>query len=310
MGTKSSKTGFPEFFVDTTSPESVQREFIDAPMKAVLQSGFGPALEVANLLRILPDAFAASQRSELDRIKQSADKNDPRIAAMEASIEQVDDLRRVVRLAEIRTRRSLIAIVTRTEIFHGFVSDSHLNPLKGLTVQVSAGKGGAAKDLSATTDADGYFSIPLGKTKSTRPTEEEAANITPEQIAELFARQEKERDDKDQLKQETGREIRVEILKKGKLLHEDPVPIVLEDGNIYREYVLRDEAPPSKPDSEKSPSSPGYKSTTSPGDSKEHATKASQASSGNEPPSSASSRSAAKKSARSAKSTTKRTSKK
>jgi hypothetical protein len=304
MGTKSSKTSFPEFFVDTKSAESVQRQFIDAPLQAALQSGIGPALEVANLLRILPDAFAASQRSELDRIKQSADKNDPRIAALEESIEQADGLRKVVRLAEIRTQRSLIAIATRSEIFHGFVSDSRMNPLEGLTVQVTAGKAGT-KNLSDTTDCDGYFSISLGKT-SPRPSEKEAANITPEQIAELFARQEKEREE-EQLNQETGEESRVEILKKGKLLHEDPAPIRLDDGGVYREYVISDKASPSKPDSEESPSSPGYKSTRSPGDSKEHAAKVSPASE-NEPSSSASRRSPAKKSA-SAKST-KRTSKK
>src|SRR5687768_3883027 len=202
-----SKSGFSKLFVDPKSAESVQGQFIDAPLQAALQSGFVPALEMAKLLRLLPDAFAASQRSELDRIKQSDEKNDPRVAALEASIEQADDLRKVVRFAEIRTQRSLIAFVNRNEIFHGFVSDSHLNPLKGLTVQVSAGKAGAAKNLSATTDTDGYFSIALGKTSSPRSTEEESANITPEQIAELLSRQEKEREDKGQLNQETGREI-------------------------------------------------------------------------------------------------------
>ena len=303
MDTKSSNTGFPEFFVDAKSAESVQRQFIDAPLQAALQSGFGTALEVAKLLRVLPDAFAASQRSELDRIKQSAEKNDPRVAALEASIEQADDLRRVVRLAEIRTQRSLIALVNEREVFHGFVSDSHMNPLKGLTVQVTAGKAGRAKSLSDITDADGYFNISLGKTSPPRSSGKEAANITPEQIAELFARQEKEREG-EHLDDETREESRVEILKKGKLLYEDPTALRLDEGSVYREYVISEKASPSKPDSEESPSSPGYKSTSLPGDSKKHPTKASQASNENEPPSSSkSNRGASKKSARSAKST-------
>ena len=110
-----------------------------------------------------------------------------------------------------------------------------MNPIKDLTVRLTGVGEGGAKELSDTTDDDGYFSIALGKGRLTYS--EKGANIIAEGIAELFAKFENEAGAKEQpsAAKETNR---VEILKQGKLVHEDPFPIELDGGSVYREYVI------------------------------------------------------------------------
>lgn len=278
MKTNSRNTEFPDFFADTKSPESVRRQFLETPLEGARQSAIGPALELAQLLTLLPDAFAASQRRELKRIQSSAKEYDPRVAALEASIEQADAMRLMARRGEVRAQRSLTAFATRDEVFHGFVSDSELNPLPGLTVQLTSGREKINKEFSATTDDDGYFSIPVGRKGSTkREGEKQAENLTPEQIAELLARRGKETSDyQQQWEGRTG--IRVEILKKDKLLHEDPVPIGLGEGSAYREYFISDKKYSSRSDFDDFVSQQGVKPKSSPVDLKDGASRASKAS--------------------------------
>src|SRR6267142_2018756 len=88
MATQSRKSGVPEFFADTQSPEDLRRKFIDAPMDAASQAALGTARELASLMSILPDAFAASQARELKRVQRSGNENDARVAALQTSIEQ------------------------------------------------------------------------------------------------------------------------------------------------------------------------------------------------------------------------------
>ena len=244
MATKSSKSGFPEFFANTTSAENVRRQFIDAPLEVAKSSAFASALDLARMLSLLPDAFVASQRRELERMKKSAPEGDSRFATLGASIEQAEVLRTTARRGAVRAQRSLVALASRNDIFHGFVSDSELNPLDGLTVRLTRGREANAKDLSATTDEDGYFSIPIDQRKTTPYV----AEITTEHIAELFAHQ-WVREAADQEK--TGYEsmaVRVEILKKDKLLQEDSIPLALDRGSVYREYVISEQGASSASD--------------------------------------------------------------
>jgi hypothetical protein len=233
MAIKSSKSGFPEFFADTNSAENARRQFIDAPLEAAKSSAYRSALDLARMLSLLPDAFAASQRRELKRMKRSVPEDDSRLATLEASIEQAEVLRTTARHGAVRAQRSLAALASRRDIFHGFVSDSELNPLEGLTVKLSRGREGNTKDPSATTDKDGYFSMPLDHRKITANEVE----ITPEHIAELFAQRVREASDGEQTASESVA-VRVEILKKAKLLQEDSIPLALDRGSVYREYVI------------------------------------------------------------------------
>jgi hypothetical protein len=242
MATQSKKTGFPEFFADTQSAENLRRQFIEAPMEAAGQPALGAGIELANLLSILPGAFVASQERELERIKKSGIDNDPRVAALETSIEQAGVLQTMAQRGQVRIQRGLVAFAGADKVFHGFVSDVELTPLKGLTVRLSSE---GRKALSATTDDDGYFSIPLGA-RSSRQQENSGENkskagkgsllqritdlMASPGIAPLASAAESV----------AGQGSQVEILKRGKLLHTDPVSLTLDQGSVYREYVIAD----------------------------------------------------------------------
>ena len=249
MATQSRKTGFPEFFADTQSVENLRRQFIDAPMEAAGQSALGSGIELANLLGILPAAFAASQERELKRIQSSGIENDPRVAALEASIEQADVLQTMAQHGRVRIERALVAFADKGKVFHCFVSDADLVPLKGLTVRVTGSKATRSNTLSTTTDDDGYFSIALSpgvnKQQDSGP---KSGKISLSQriidlmagpgIAPISSSSESAKKDGSQ----------VEILKKSKLLYSDPALLALDQASVYREYVIADTKPSSASD--------------------------------------------------------------
>jgi hypothetical protein len=249
MATQSRKSGIPEFFADTQSAESLRRKFIEAPMEAAGQSALGSAVELATLMSILPDAFVASQRRELERIKRSGNENDPRVAALQTSIEQAGVLQTMALRGQTRVQRALVAVASNDNVFHGFVSDADFAPLKGLTVRLTGTKTADAKAFSATTDADGYFSIDLGTKKSTpRDSGAKASPINMSQrIADLFAGLGQDTTAAPAGSPETS-VGQVDILKNDKLLYHDPTFIALNEGSIYREYVIVDTEFSSAPD--------------------------------------------------------------
>jgi hypothetical protein len=216
MATESRNTGLPEFFADTRSVENIQREFIEAPLERARQLALSSSLELGTLLSILPGAFVASQHRELERVKASGGKDDPRIAALRTSIEYTNILQTSIQRGQARARRVLVALADKGDIFHGFVSDAEFVPLKGLKVRlVDTSNTRGTKMLTAMTNHDGYFRIPF-ETKS----DAEAGQLV----------------------------SRVEILKKGKLVHTDPVLLAWGQGSAYREYVISTGEPPSASD--------------------------------------------------------------
>jgi hypothetical protein len=264
MATQSGKTGRPNIFTGAKSPEAQRRQFIEAPMEAAGQSALGSVEELAILLSVLPEAFAASQRRELERVKRSGIENDPRVAALEISIEQADVLQTMVRRGQARGQHALAGFTSKDNVFHGFVSDSNFAPLKGLTVRLTGSKTTRVKTLSATTDDDGYFSIVLSAKSDTQQdsgTKTSPINIS-QRIADLFASLSREPIPPS----EAGAEAdvsQVEILSKGKLLYTDPVFVALDEGSVYREYVIADSnlfAIPTPPPSAKKRSQKGRKS--------------------------------------------------
>ncbi len=241
MATQSRKTGFPEFFADTQSTENLRRQFIEAPMDAAGQAALGTGVELAGLMSILSDAFTASQRREHERVLKSGDEKDPRVAALQTSIDHADLLRSTARRGQVRIQRALVAVASNDEVFHGFVSNTDLVPLGGLTVRVTGSKTGRATALSATTDDDGYFSIALGTKKDTQ--REPGVTSSPinlsQRIINLMTGRSQEPSASAPASAESGGS-QVEILKKGKLLHRDMVPVAPDGGSLYREYLIAD----------------------------------------------------------------------
>lgn len=259
MATESRTTGFPEFVADMQSADAVGRQFIDVPLAAAQQSAIGSAAELMSLMRLLPNALVASQQRELNRLQKSADDRDPRVVALKASIEQIEVLRTTGGRGQARVQRAVETLSGGGDVFIGFVSNTNLVPQEGLTVRLSDAKGVGPKSFSATTDADGFFSIDLGKNASGVRSSGAAAppmNLM-QRIAALFADGGQAtgaaQPTKDQGQATVGQ---VEILNKETLLYRDPTPVVLQNGSIYREYVIPDIASSSTSGSRDVPKPP------------------------------------------------------
>lgn len=274
MATESRDPGFPEFLAAGQSAEAVGRHFIEVPLAAAQQSAFESAIELLALMRMLPVAFAASQKNELTRILKTSDEKDPRVVALKSSMEQAALLQATAQRGQARVQRALTlasgALAGGGAGFHGFVSDSNLAPLKGLTVRVTETRHGQGKTFTTTTQDDGFFSIDLGR--SMMPPRDPAAKPRPtnvaEWIAELFAARSEAptassaRSHEPDLFADRSMDAaagaapsnadasagRVEIVKSGTLLYRDPIPVELTAGSIYREYVIADAPPPSGAD--------------------------------------------------------------
>ncbi len=271
MATKSDRTEFPGFF-SNKSAESLRQQFIEAPLEAAVESALGSGIEQGNLLSILPAAFVASQERELKRVLSSDIENDPRVAALESSIEQARVLQTMAQRGQVRIGRALAAMADNAHVFHGFVSDADLAPLKGLTVRLTGSKATRSKTLSTTTADDGYFSIALG-TKSDKQQDSgaKASKISlAQRISDLMPSPRRPIATPSESVQEDASQV--EILKKGKLVHLDPVPVARGQGG-YREYVISTEKPPSASDFRKSMSASKSSSKPTGLSSSERATK-------------------------------------
>ena len=264
MATQPNKTQSSSFFSDTKSAETLRRQFIEAPLEAAQQSVLGSAIELGNLLRMLPAAFAASQDRELKRVLSSGIDNDSRVAALESSIEQAGVLQTMAQRGQVRIERVLVAVAGKDHVFHGFVSDADLAPLKGLTVRLTGSKANRSKTLSTKTDDDGYFSIALGaKSNMEQDSGVKASKISlAQRISDLMAGPgiEPTPTPSESVKEDASQ---VEILRKGKLVHGDPVLVARDQGSVYREYVISTEEPLSASDFREftSASKPSSKST-------------------------------------------------
>ena len=249
MATESDRTEFAGFF-NTKSAETLRRQFIEAPLEAAGQSALGSGIELGNLLSMLPAAFVASQDRELKRVLSSGIENDPRVAALESSIEQAGVLQTMAQRGQVRIERALVAVAGKDHVFHGFVSDADLAPLKGLTVRLTGSKATRSKTLSTTTDDDGYFSIALGtKSNMQQDSGAKASKISlAQRISDLMAGPGIEPISTPLESVPNEDASQVEILKKGKLAHSDPVLVARDQGSVYREYVISTEKPPSASD--------------------------------------------------------------
>ena len=238
MATKSNRS----FVSGTQTPEQIQREFIQKPLESAKQTLMGTGLELFNLLSVLPDAFIASQRRELKRVKATTDKDDQRVATIEASITQATQLRTTIQRGDARVQRALGSLTHSDDAFHGFVSNTDLEPIGGLIVRLTGREGGTAKRaLSGTTDKDGYFRIPFGSKREGNAKlsfSERLDNVSAPGDANATATSDTAASSK--------RLAQVEILQNDKVVHTDQFALPVEEGSVYREYVIAGKAAPQK----------------------------------------------------------------
>ncbi len=246
MATQSGHSGSSRFFGTAQSADEARKEFIEVPMEASRQAAIGTALDLFAFMTALPDALLASDRRELNRLSSTAEsKEDPRIERLKVSLARAEQLRENVIHGKARIDRMLVSESEDGNVFHGFVSDSDLRPREKLAVRVIAETG---DQLSATTAVDGYFSITLGKdarAAARKATPESAVNLS-DRMNELLKRvNAKSGSGKSQAgtddKTYTSGEFlaRVEILDaSGNILQHDVLPLVVNGGTAYREYVV------------------------------------------------------------------------
>jgi hypothetical protein len=273
MSTSSDKSNRSNFFSDGLSAGAVQKEFIEAPLAAARQPAITTGLDLLAFMSAMPAVFLASEQRELKRLSRTSDdKNDPRIERLKTSIERASELSSTAKLGKTRIDRAIVAMSTDENVFHGFVSDTNLKPREKLTIRISAMRDGTAtkdeKSLSAITDADGYFSISLGKEKAdTRQTYESTVKLS-EQMAERLASV----NAKTTLETAKPRSAsatantnevlaRVEILDSNKnIIYQDDSPLVVNTGTAYREYVVTDD-PNVKPQTSNTKTTPNAANT-------------------------------------------------
>ena len=237
------KTTNQSFLGGDQSPEKIRSEFIDKPLEAAKQAVLGSGLELFNLMSALPDAFIASQRRELERVKASGKDNDDRVVLLEASIAQATELRTTVQLGETRVGRALSSVGDSEIAFHGFVSNTEFEPVGGLTVRLSGREGeGGKRGLTATTDNDGYFRIPLGsKSDSGKEWRTRVGQINFAEKINILSEQQATAADASSANDTSGAtkaRAQVEILDGNKSVYQDPVGVPIDEGSVYREYVV------------------------------------------------------------------------
>lgn len=199
MATQSYKPGQSPFINDGLSADAVRKEFIETPFAAAQQPVINTGLDLLAFMTALPNAIVASEQRELKRLLRTTDdKNEPRIERLKLSIERASELHTTTMQGKARIDRALVSLSTETNVFHGFVSDGDVKPMPKLTVRIlmssiTGEKPKQSASLSATTDADGYFSIPLDKGAATRkPTSTNEVPVDLSQrMADLFNRDRK-----------------------------------------------------------------------------------------------------------------------
>jgi hypothetical protein len=231
---ESKKPGFPQFIAEPKSAEEARRQFLEAPLDAVGPSTLAAGLEVAQLLSILPNAFVESQKRELKRLQTTGAENDERILLLQSSIEEGEQLRTFVVGAQLRAKRVVGASSGREDVFHGFVSNPDFSPLVGATVRLKGGKSDRGQ-TAAKTDEDGYFSIPLRAKTSGKG---EAGKLSFSQRLNKMFESRNQPSTTPQEEKKARATAQVEIVKKRQVVHEDPVPVIIDEGSVYREYVV------------------------------------------------------------------------
>lgn len=232
---------------DAFSKRDPRDERIRAQVEAVKPAAIDAATQALAVLALLPDAFIRSQKRELARVMRTdKDEKSPRVAALKQSIEQAGTLAETSQRGLARVARLSTEPDQDTPVFQGFVSDAELRPMAGVRVQVSDSQTTDGKPSSAVTAGDGYFCIPLSGDRNTRGTA--TAGGLAEALNRAFATPAKVDAKNAKVKAEAAaaaaatpqqRTGRVEIFDAGgKLLHEDPLPLPLDAGGLYREYMI------------------------------------------------------------------------
>ncbi len=243
MSEKSRDPGAFDFAAGDLSADAVRRKLVQGETQAAALGAVSEALDLYSFMSALPDALVASQKREAKRLEKSSGGKHPRIEALKVSIDEAVQLRETARRGQARVDRALASVFSADDVFHGFVSGSELQVQQGYTVRL-VGADGKPRD-SAVTASDGYFSITLEARKKTSPVpeknEQETALLA--QMLQMLGMRGSAASAPQSARKEPNAPASelasVEILDpSGQRVQQDPIPIDLNSGTIYREYVI------------------------------------------------------------------------
>lgn len=233
-----------EYLAGEPTAEAIRKQFLEAPMAAAQQPAINIGLEVLAFMAALPDAFVASEERELNRLSRTVERdNDPRVDRLKASIARAMELRSTSQQGKARIDRILVSVSGENHVFHGFVSDHTVAPQQGLTVRLTVARDGAKDETlaSTTTNADGYFSMSLDREfgKKRKGQSPESNVKSSERRAERLSRKMAASAAAATAGDNNEVLARVEILDaKAVVIHEDAIPLVVNAGTVYREYIV------------------------------------------------------------------------
>jgi hypothetical protein len=183
-----------------------QEKILQALQQQVRQDTLAKGDALLALFRALPAAALASERAEHERLVGRYGKDHPRAQALEKSLDGLERAEVQAVRGRARAARAMEMARMPEPAFHGFVADEAGEPLPGMTVRVVSPRLGT--ELAAPTKQDGYFHLVLP----------EAVKKQGKRNAELA-------------------EVII-VDGQGKRVHEDPLPLQLDAGSAYREYIV------------------------------------------------------------------------
>ena len=215
---------FSRLFEGSARFERDRQRSFDAQLRKTQAEAQDLGEALLGLFAALPAAMIAARRAEYDRVVARYDDQHPRAHELKASLAELEGMAETGDRGRARATRVLAALRRPGAAFHGFVTGRGGAPRPGLVLRLVDAQ--LPDGQQATTEADGYFRISLPGDRQgaggVRPKSREAG------VAGQGAGG----------PQSTAV---VEIVDdSGAVLYEDPIPLPIGAGSVYREYSIDD----------------------------------------------------------------------
>lgn len=246
--------GSQQFAMGEMSTGDLRNRLLQGKGEAAALGALTEALDLYSFMSALPDALIASQQREARRLAKSSGEKGPRVETMKASIAQAEQLNATFKSGRARFDRGLSAALEPNDVFHGFVSGPALQMQKGYTVRLM-GADGKPRHAAVTQD-DGYFTMTIKvnapeKASPISTKDDTQAALLGEMLQFFGMRGAPARDPVKSTVgslnmgpakvegKEAAALASVEILDpRGDVVQQDPIPVDLDGGTVYREYVV------------------------------------------------------------------------
>ena len=215
---------FSKRYRDPSGAERVQperRARLDRHLGELQERGPALGFDLLAVFEMLPQALQSSQQVEHRRLlKRHGDKH-PRVLEAALALEELSALEQRASAGRARARRLIEQVGSKGPALHGFVTDTSGQPLPGIRIEVRALREQLIAEAS--TADDGYFRAPLPAAERVKPVDEKSDQPGASPAAAA--------------KNPSGLQTQVLLRdRSGRLLYEDPLPLLLDGNSAYRDY--------------------------------------------------------------------------